>query len=139
MKIEGPGSTRPGQVRKAQKSGGGAFASHLQEGEEEGAVRSSGSQSAVGINPLFALQEVDDALSGKRRRAQARAEDILDRLEELRLGLLNGSFPMEKLQELVRVVQARRESVDDDPRLQELLDEIDLRAQVEIAKLSVGS
>ncbi|MDG5493487.1 flagellar assembly protein FliX [Niveispirillum sp. BGYR6] len=137
MKIEGPGSARPGQVRKAQKSGGGMFASHLNEGEEEGAVRSSGSQSAVGINPLFALQEVDDALTGKRRRAQARGEDILDRLEELRLGLLTGSFPVEKLHDLVRMVQVQRENLDD-PRLQEVLDEIDLRAQVEIAKLTNG-
>lgn len=138
MKIEGPGSTRPGQVRKTtQRSGSGEFMRHLQDGEEEGGARVSGSQMAGGINPLFALQEVDDALSGKRRRATARAEDILDRLEELRLGLLTGSFPVEKLHELVRTIQARRENVED-PRLQELLDEIDLRAQVEIAKLTPG-
>lgn len=135
MKIEGPGSTRPGQVRKTQRSGSGEFLRHLQEGEEEGAAKIGSSQQAGGINPLFALQEVDDALSGKRRQAQARAEDILDRLEELRLGLLTGSFPVERLHELVRVVQNRRDSVDD-PRLQEILDEIDLRAQVEIAKLT---
>ena len=36
---------------------------------------------------------------------------------------------------LSQVVQSRREEVDD-PRLVEILDEIDLRAQVELAKLS---
>lgn len=138
MKIEGPASSRPGQVKKATRSGGGGeFLRHIQAGDEEdGVSRSSGPQSAVGINPLFALQEVDDALSGKKRRAQARGEDILDRLDELRLGLLTGSFPVEKLHELVRIVQNHRDMVDDDPRLQEILDEIDLRAQVEIAKLT---
>lgn len=136
MKIEGPASARPGQVKKATRSGGGDFMRHIQDGDDDdGVSKSSTPQSAVGINPLFALQEVDDALSGKKRRAQARADDILDRLEELRLGLLNGSFPVEKLHELVRVVQSQRENLDD-PQLQEILDEIDLRAQVEIAKLT---
>jgi hypothetical protein len=136
MKIEGPASTRPGQVKKTSRSGGGDFMRHIQGGdEEEGAARTSGPQTAGGINPLFALQEVDDALSGKKRRAQARGDDILDRLEELRLGLLTGSFPVEKLHDLVRMVQSQREHLDD-PRLTGILDEIDLRAQVEIAKLT---
>ncbi|MFV3126051.1 flagellar assembly protein FliX [Niveispirillum sp. KHB5.9] len=136
MKIEGPSSARPGQVKKATRSGGGEFSRHIQGGDEdEGVSRSSGPQTAAGINPLFALQEVDDPTSGKKRRARARGEDILDRLDELRLGLLTGSIPLEKLHELTRVLQNRRDSIDD-PRLQEILDEIDLRAQVEIAKLT---
>lgn len=136
MKIEGPAPSRTGQVKKATRSGGAEFSRHIQGGDEdEGVGRSSGPQSAVGINPLFALQEVDDALSGKKRRARARGEDILDRLDELRLGLLTGAFPVEKLHQLVRMVQNQRDTLDD-PRLQEILDEIDLRAQVEIAKLT---
>lgn len=133
MKIEGPGSLRPGQVRKAQRTGGGSdFRSHM--AEEEEAPRTGGAQSLHAVNPLFALQEVDDSLAG-RRKAQERGEDILDRLDEIRLGLLSGAIPRERLHELVRIIQARREQVDD-PRLQEILDEIDLRAQVEIAKLT---
>lgn len=137
MKIEGPASARPGQVRKATRSGSGAdFLRHIQGGDEDdGVSRSSGAQSAVGINPLFALQEVEDALTGKKRQARERGEDILDRLDELRLGLLTGAFPLEKLHELSRILQNRRDSIDD-PALQEILDEIDLRAQVEIAKLT---
>ncbi|WP_119678536.1 flagellar assembly protein FliX [Indioceanicola profundi] len=135
MKIEGPGSLRPGQVRKAQKSGsGGDFRSHIEAEEDGGASRAGGAQSMFGVTPLFALQEVDDALQG-RKKARARAEDILDRLDEIRLGLLSGTIPQERLVELVRIIQARREQVED-PRLQEILDEIDLRAQVEIAKLT---
>lgn len=133
MKIDGPGGVRPGQTRKTQKSGGGDFRNHVDEGESESAKGVTGGQSAIAISPLLALQEVDDALNG-RRRARQRAESILDKLEELRLGLLAGTFPREKLHDLLRMVQSRRETIDD-PRLQELLDEIDLRAQVEIAKL----
>ena len=136
MKIEGSGSLRPGQTRKTDRSGNGSdFRAHLKEGDE-GGQRISGPMAAMGINPLIALQEVDDALTG-RRKAVRRAEDILDKLEELRVGLLLGTFPREKLHDLVRMVQSRRDSVTD-PRLQEVLEEIDLRAQVEIAKLAQG-
>ncbi|HYE49299.1 MAG TPA: flagellar assembly protein FliX [Azospirillaceae bacterium] len=134
MKIEGPGSLRPGQVRKAPRSGSGSdFLSHIQ-GEGDQAKGVGAPQTAMAVSPLIALQEVDDSLAG-RRKARQRAEDILDRLDELRMGILMGAFPREKLVELVRIVQARRQGVDD-PRLQEVLDEIDLRAQVEIAKLT---
>lgn len=137
MKIEGPGSPRPGQVRKAMRSGGGSdFLKHIQDGGDEAAAKVSGAQTPLAINPLIALQEVEDASVG-RRKARQRAEDILDRLDELRLGILAGSFPRDRLEQLVRLVQARRASVDD-PRLEAILDEIDLRAQVEIAKMSSG-
>jgi hypothetical protein len=136
MKVYGPGSLRPGQpAKKVSRSGEGSdFLRHMQEGGgEENAAPVSGAGSTFGINPLMALQEVDDALTGKRK-ARQRAESILDMLDELRMGLLTGTFPRERLGDLVRLVQSRRAQVDD-PRLLEILDEIDLRAQVEIAKL----
>ncbi|MFM2044137.1 MAG: hypothetical protein RLY86_2713 [Pseudomonadota bacterium] len=134
MKIEGPGQLRTGQVRKGQASGSGSDFRSLIDGDgETSAAKTSGSQGTIAVNPLFALQEVDDATTG-RRKARARAEDILDRLDEIRLGLLAGAIPLEKLHTLVRMMQVRRETVTD-PGLQEVLDEIELRAQVEIAKL----
>lgn len=133
MKIQGPGSLRPGQAAKKTRGGDSSeFSKHLEEGEGA-APRAAAAGGVATVNPLMALQEVDDSLTGKRQ-AQQRAESILDRLEELRMGLLMGSFPREKLADLVRMVQSRRATVND-PRLAEILDDIDLRAQVEIAKL----
>ncbi|MEE3627179.1 flagellar assembly protein FliX [Nitrospirillum sp. BR 11752] len=134
MKIEGPGSSLPtSQTRKTQRAGGDSFRTHVSESDgDESAKSVTGAQTAMAITPLLALQEVDDALNAKRK-ARQRAETLLDKLEELRLGLLAGTFPRERLQELVRMVQSRRDTVSD-PRLQEVLDEIDLRAQVELAK-----
>ncbi len=135
MKIEGPGSLRPGQVRKTTRTGGGSdFLKHIQDGGDDASARVSGAQTPMAVNPLIALQEVEDATVG-RRKARERADDILDRLDELRLGILSGSYPRDRLEQLVRILQARRATVDD-PRLEAILDEIDLRAQVEIAKLS---
>jgi hypothetical protein len=46
-----------------------------------------------------------------------------------------GTIPMAKLEALAQLVRAKREQIDD-PKLIEILDEIELRAAVELAKLS---
>jgi hypothetical protein len=51
---------------------------------------------------------------------------------------LTGVISRDKLRKLTQVVSARRGEVTD-PRLKEVLDEIDLRAQVELAKYEEGS
>ena len=61
--------------------------------------------------------------------------EILDRLEEIRRGLLMGSIPKDRLQELAHLVREKRER-GADPVVSRLLDEIELRAEVELAKLS---
>ena len=63
-----------------------------------------------------------------------RAEDMLDHLDDIRLGLLMGAIPISKLTSLVQVVKDQRDQVDD-PRLASVLDEIEVRAAVELAKL----
>lgn len=87
------------------------------------------------VDVLLSAQEVPDALAG-RRRAMQRGNTLLDRLEELRLALLAGVLPRERLDELVRLARTARETIDD-PRLTEILNEIDLRVAVELAKLDL--
>lgn len=61
---------------------------------------------------------------------------MLEQLEDVRIGLLTGSISQSQLQDLARnAKQAREEYLD--PRLSEALDEIELRARVELAKLGV--
>ena len=84
------------------------------------------------VQAMLATEEAED-LSGKMR-----AFDILDRLEDLRIELLTGALSREKLTQLSQVVSAHRGDVTD-PRLAEVLDEIDLRAQVELAKYDSGA
>jgi len=133
-KIEGPGSIRaPQPVRrtgKASGAGGTSFAKHLDESSEAGAAHGVGATGAV--SGVIGVQEVDDALA-HASRGKLRAQDLLDRLEDLRIELLTGAISREKLMQLAHVVSMRRAQVTD-PRLAEILDEIDLRAQVELAK-----
>ena len=57
-----------------------------------------------------------------------------DRLEELRLGLLSGTIAADRLDRILELVQRERDSAVD-PKLQEVLCEIEVRASVELAKL----
>lgn len=134
MKVEGPLSARQaGPGRKAERKSGGASFSHLLEGEEAHApTRSAAAAPTPRVDALLALQEVGDAMGG-RRRAVRRANDLLDRLDALRLALLDGQVPPATLRELAQMVGAERPLVTD-PALIALLDDIDLRVQVELAK-----
>jgi len=61
-------------------------------------------------------------------------EDLLEELDELRHGLLIGSFPEEKLNRILAMVKSQKARLAD-PRLKEIVGEIELRAAVELAKL----
>jgi hypothetical protein len=138
MKVEGPGSLRnSGATKRTGRSGGSlasAFAKALHGFDDPAPGGVNGAQATGAISPLLNLQEVEDSTSGPSK-AKARAEDLLDRLDEIRHALLTGGLPESRLNALSQVVQSSRAEVDD-PRLVEILDEIDLRAQVELAKLS---
>jgi hypothetical protein len=88
------------------------------------------------IDALLALQEVGGPLE-RRRKAVRRAGVILDVLDEVKLSLLDGGVPPAALERLMSAVRMERGGADD-PRLQGLLDEIETRAAVELAKLEVG-
>jgi hypothetical protein len=140
MKID-PTQIRPAAPRRvgtAQPASSGGFAAAL---HEESAA--AGGNSAVGgtvglggVSTVLALQGAPDSTERRaRQRAIQRGDAMLDDLEEIRLGLLLGSIPRARLEQLAQLVRVRREQVDD-PKLTAILDEIELRAAVELAKLA---
>lgn len=147
MKVGGPSGPSRIQTSKTEKSKktgkAGDFAAHLrhvdaQTGEEIGATDQV--SSVAGVGGILAAQAVNpDVGQGpdyqERKRRARRGEDILERLDEVRKGLLVGSVPKERLGELARLVREKREK-GADPLISQLLDEIELRAEVELAKLS---
>lgn len=138
MRIELKPPTAPASRRRDVKSGSGSGPEFsVGVSEDQPASAPAAARPLSSVDGLFQLQELPDALT-ERRRAVQRAGSLLDRLDELRLALLSGSLPMSQIAELQRVVTSARGTLDD-PRLIEVLDEIDLRARVELAKLTPAS
>ncbi len=139
MKIDAPGSVRANSVRRTGKSRNGAgteFAKHISSGSETTPVAGGSAAQLDSVEALVALQQVPDATRQTVPPEQKHAEDLLDRLDQVRLGLLRGDLSRLDLQALVlRLGERRRESGD--PRLMAIVDEIELRAKVELAKLSM--
>lgn len=141
MKVSNVGSGAPtGGSRRVDKAdkGKGQFKQALVEAmgsaEESHAIEAPSALGAV--DALLVVQAAGDAPDREaRQRLVRRGEDILDRLEEIRHGLLMGTVPKDRLVALAQLVRARRETCAD-PHLAGLLDEIELRAEVEIAKLA---
>lgn len=122
----------------SQAASGVGFSSFLGAADNVSETSASVGASVVGgIEALLAAQSVNDAASGEKRRKKAieRGNSLLDRLEELRLAILDGAVPKSRLIELARMLRERREE-GLDPSLSALLDDIELRAEVELAKLS---
>jgi len=121
----------------ASSAGSGTeFAKALGDSHAGQAQQISSGLSVSSLSVVLAVQETPDSTQGRaRRRARERGFKMLDYLEEIRLGLLLGIVPRDKLEQLAQMVRAKREQVDD-PMLTAILDDIELRAAVELAKLS---
>ena len=84
---------------------------------------------------IFAAQMIGAEEEKQLRKKQIkRGETLLEKLEEIRDGLLRGYMSKERLIEISRFVNERKLEAQDS-RLNDIIDEIELRVQVELAKL----
>lgn len=142
MKITGSDSTqKTSGTKKTSKSGGASgaqFGSLLGASESEAPAHSAATGVIAGIDSLLVAQETDDpAGRAARKRMRERGENVLKQLDKIRLGMLTGSLSVGNLLDVADVVATHRERIND-PQLSSLLDEIDLRAQIEIAKMRMA-
>ncbi|MBI3699970.1 MAG: flagellar assembly protein FliX [Afipia sp.] len=89
-------------------------------------------RAAGGIDALLALQGVEDSVE-RRKRSIARGRGALDVLDDLKIGLLSGSFDSKTVARL-RSAAADLKTASGDPGLDQVLSEIELRVEVELAK-----
>ncbi len=87
-----------------------------------------------GIDALVALQGVDDPAE-RRRRAVGKGKAALDVLDQIKLGLLAGTLDPGNLNRL-RAAAEQLKDRSGDPGLDQVLSEIELRVEVELAKMS---
>ncbi len=102
-------------------------------GPAAGSPRAAGAAAVAASAGLMALQEVEE-LGARRRRAVARAHALLDELEEVRNALLLGGLPAATLHRIRRLLADRPDGLED-PALQALVRDVELRTEVELAKL----
>lgn len=124
----GPSGARPA-------AGGSSF--NLPAASAAGAAaptaRAGGVTGVASLDALLALQEMGGPLE-RRRKAVGRAGRILDVLEDLKMAVIDGEVSGRHLDQLMRAVRDQRENTED-PALEGVLDEIEMRAAVELAKL----
>lgn len=92
-------------------------------------------QSVSTVDSMLVLQEVsEDDL--QKKKAVKQAGMTLSALEKLRDALLMGRLPEHLLNEMQRIVDTQR-ALTTNPLLNQVLDDIELRAAVELAKLEM--
>lgn len=141
MKVGNVGSSKgvdkTRKSRKTTETSTGSFSDALQGTSGPDSVAGPHEAGGVhGVDAILGLQEVGDASDGASRgKAVAYGNDLLDRLDQVRHAILHGTMSKERLQELAQRLRQRRQKLGD-PHLEEVLQEIELRCEVEIAKLT---
>jgi hypothetical protein len=136
MKVSGSGGvSQSGPGRPARAAGGEGFRIASAQGPAAAVPTASVARSGnvMGVDALIALQEVGSPLE-RRRRSVSRAGRLLDALDDIKISLLGGDLSTHDLDRLSRAIREERSS-SDVPKLEGLLDEIETRAAVELAKL----
>ena len=132
MRISGPNSTNLGpqssSVRRTSSSG---FALP-DTASATGARATLAPKATAGIDALLAMQGIEDPVE-RRKRSVQRGKGALDVLDDLKIGLLSGSFNATTVGRL-REAAANLKSSSGDPGLDSVLSEIELRVEVELAK-----
>lgn len=137
MKVSGPsGPSAPQGVSRSSAASSGFSVKSTGGGAPAQATTAASSMSGVSdVSALMALQGVEDPTE-RRRRAIRRGGGLLDRMDELKLALLSDETGEGALERLGRTLREERPE-DADEGLKSVLDQIDLRAAVELAKAEI--
>lgn len=138
MHVNRAGQSRNVVSRRVGKgrSGGGTGDFRLDAtGGGQGVQNAGPLAPASNVGALLSIQEVPDASQG-RSRGLNRGRDLLAELDAIRVGLLSGRLPRERIERILRLLRQKQDGFGD-PRLNEIVAEIEVRAAVELAKLEV--
>ena len=132
MRIDTTVRTSSTGKSSAASRSGGAMPFVPAGGDQPARVQSAAPiAGATGIDAILALQAVDEPLQG-RKKAVRRGTSLLDMLDGIKADLLVGQISADRLDQLANMLADIRErSV---PGLDAVLDDIDLRVRVELAK-----
>lgn len=135
MKVQGPSSTQAAQ--NARRAGGVVAPGFVLPGADMGAASTTNKAAPLSnltnIGALLSLQTQDDPIE-RRKRAMRRSNSLLDQLDQIRIAILSGGVSHAQVNALSSTLREYRDDVDDQG-LNAILDDVELRAEVELAKL----
>ena len=140
MKIERPrGPQQTSKVSKTNKpqEAEASFEAFVTSSTQENAGAQA-TQSIAKVDALLAVQAVEDPTErSARKKMRQRADNILQELDKIKVALSLGTLTVGHVINIADVVATHREKFTD-PGLAAIMDEIDLRAQIEIAKMRMS-
>ncbi len=134
MRIQGPNSTALANGAAPPRRAASSGFSVAEQGAANAPARALSLRTVGSIDALVALQGVGD-VTERRRRAIARGRVALDALDDLKLKMLSGDLDQSTLLRLRAATADIREATGDGD-LDRVMAEIELRLQVEIAKMT---
>ena len=140
MKIQGTGQTQDSSKTKKKgkaSASDGSFESFISSGVKD-AEATKAMHSIAQVDALLSVQEAEDPTAhAAKQRMHRRSTTILGELDNIRMAMLNGNMTVGHMLDIADVVASHREKIAD-PVMTAIMDEIDLRAQVELAKIRVA-
>lgn len=137
MRITGPQRTNGTSAgAAARKAGSGSGFSLPDVGGAVSPGAATGARAMTDVSSLLALQTVaaPEPATVRRGRMVKRGRRLLDILDDVKVSLLDGSCDALTLEKLESAIVEAREQTDDSG-LEAVLDAVELRARVELAKL----
>jgi hypothetical protein len=135
LEIKGPGRVETSAIKRKAPAGASSGGFSVSGAPESHGQIVAGPGPIAALDSILMLQGLEDSTQGKSKGLQ-HGEQLLDLLDSVRDGLLAGGIPRATLNKLAAAVTRRHEAFAD-PQLQDVLDQIELRAHVELAKLEV--
>ncbi len=137
MKINSTRATGPVGRAKGKKAVRGASFSPTSQPDIQSAQTLIGTAQISSVDALVALQ-AEPEVQSVVERATGRANSLLGILDTIRIGLLEGGVPEPSLKRLLHALGEQREETGD-PKLEAILEQVEIRAQVELAKLELAN
>ena len=126
------------QSKNTKKIGSGeSFSAYLNETMKSKSNQVGASSGISVADAIFATQMVDGEEEREiRKKLLKRGQTLLEKLEEIRDALLVGYISKNELINISRMIKEKQQNSNDE-RLQEIMAEIELRVEVELAKLTM--
>lgn len=124
------------KTKSAGKAGGENFADYLSGLTDKQEPQVQTTSNITSVDTIFLTQAVDGEEEKLiKRKLINKGRTLLDKLEEIRDGLLLGEISKDRLIEISRLVKQKNADTNDE-KLKDIIEEIELRVEVELAKLT---